>query len=285
MLSPCPRVQLRSCDHEAPVVTLDLDAFGMRLRLARERRHLRAIDLAVEMGWAGTAPVYRYERGGNDAPRPGPDTINQLAQVLGLGYPDRMLLLGLAGHLPDTLPLSPDEERGLVAALGPTMDRLAGPALVFDYRGRILALNNRFAQILPVLASRTPDVTLFDLVWDPALGVADRLVDPDAMRRFQMIRFQSFNALRRHEEWYRALPDRYADYPGFRMAWAVVEDELSGGDPGATVLVPAHEPVAISLPGGRIGALDISQVAVHGSGGLVAMLTLAPVTSHPGPAG
>jgi transcriptional regulator with XRE-family HTH domain len=257
---------------------LDLDAFGAFLRLARERRGLRVIDLAVEMGWAGTAPVYRYERGGPDAPRPDPDTINQLAHLLGLSYPDRMTLLGLAGHLPDTVPLSRDEEQRLVAALKPTFDRAASPALVFDYRGRILAVSHTLAGLLPDMASGVPDVTLIDLVWNPALGLAGRLIEPDAMRRFQAIRFQAFNALRRHEDWYRALPDRYGHHLGFRDLWFAVEETQAHGDPGGSALPSAHAPVAVTLPGGSNVSFDVSQVAVHGGGGLVAMLVMRPMT-------
>ncbi len=272
-------------------MTLDLDAFGTMIRTARERRGLRAIDLAVAMRWAGTAPVYRYERGGPDAPRPDPDTINQLAQVLGLGYPDRMTLLGLAGHLPDTIPLSADEERQLVDGLASAMDRLPGPALVFDYRGRIIGLNTALAEAVPALPGRLPDVTLIDLVWDPALGVAGRVLDPVALRRFQLIRFQAFNAMRRHEAWYRAVPDRYGHYPGFRETWSAIERELVGsrapdgaGADRTDTLPAAHVPVGIRLPDDRVVSFDISQVAAHGGGGLVAMLVMSPVRPDGKPA-
>ena len=64
---------------------LDLDAFGTMLRAGRERRGWRPIDLALAMGWSGTAPVYRYERGGPQAPRADPDTVNLFAPSPGPG--------------------------------------------------------------------------------------------------------------------------------------------------------------------------------------------------------
>jgi transcriptional regulator with XRE-family HTH domain len=89
---------------------LDLVALGAFVREARLRRGWRPIDLALEMGWSGTAPVYRLERPGPDTSRPTPDTVNLLAQVLGLDYADRTTLLGFAGHLLDTEPLTAQEE-------------------------------------------------------------------------------------------------------------------------------------------------------------------------------
>lgn len=263
-------------------MALDLDAFGAMVRAARERRGLRAIDLAVAMRWAGTAPVYRYERGGPDAPRPDPDTINLLARVLELGYADRMLLLGLAGHLPNTEPLTADEERRLVAALRPELDVLPVPALAFDFRGRILTINpalpRAFGQSPTVARAWQRDgLTLFDPVWDPALGLTERLIDPLAARRFQVLRFILFNQLRRHETWYRAVPARFAHYDGFIEIWRAMEDRVAGADGGVGLIPIVHAPMAVRLPDGADGRYDLSQRTVHGVAGLVALLVMSPV--------
>jgi transcriptional regulator with XRE-family HTH domain len=270
-------------------VALDLDAFGTMVRAARERRGLRAIDLAVAMRWAGTAPVYRYERGGPDAPRPDPDTINLLAQVLELGYADRMLLLGLAGHLPDTEPLTAEEERRLVAALRPELDALPDPAIAFDFRGRILTINDALPREFgssPTVAHawQRDGLTVFDLVWDPALGLTERLIDPVAARRFQVLRFILFNQLRRHETWYRDVPARFAHYDGFTALWRSMEDRAAGADGGVGLIATVHAPVAVRFSNGADGRYDASLRTVHGVDGLVALLVMSPVGSDDGAA-
>jgi len=263
-------------------VALDLDAVGAMVRAARERRGLRAIDLAVAMRWAGTAPVYRYERGGPDAPRPDPDTINQLAQVLQLGYADRMTLLGLAGHLPDTEPLTAHEEDRLVAALQPELDRLGDPALVFDFRGRILAVNpalpSEFGQPASVGGIwRRDGITLFDFIWDFSLGLTNRLLDPLAARRFQVLRFILFNQLRRHETWYQEIPVRFAHYAGFVEIWRAMEDRITEVDGGVDLIPVVHAPMVVRFSDGASGRYDVSQRTVHGVAGLVALLVMSPV--------
>jgi hypothetical protein len=91
------------------------------------------------MGWSGTAPVYRLERPGPDTPRPNPDTINMVAQVLELDYANRMTLLGFAGNLLDTEPLSVQEEAQLIDWTRPMMETSDASMILFDYRDRILA--------------------------------------------------------------------------------------------------------------------------------------------------
>ena len=266
-------------------MALDLDAFGAMLRAARERRGLRAIDLAVAMHWAGTAPVYRYERGGPDAPRPDPDTINLLTRVLGLGYADRMTLLGLAGHLPDTEPLTPGEEDRLLAALGPELGAVREPAFLFDYRGRLLAVNSALAAEFGQPAGIGPawrglGVTVFDLVWDPALGMAGRLVEPDAARRFQALRFLLHNQSRRHEAWFRAVPERFGHFPGFVEVWRTAEAQVRETGDVAGLIPVVHAPIPVTLRDGSVERYDISQRIVHGAAGLVALMVISAV---PGP--
>lgn len=263
-------------------MALDLDAFGAMVRTARERRGLRAIDLAVAMRWAGTAPVYRYERGGLDAPRPDPDTINQLAQVLELGYADRMTLLGLAGHLPDTESLTASEEARLLAVLRAEIDLLPDPSFLFDYRGRVLAANPALVAELDLSVEPHrewpgPGVSIFDLVWDPAHGLSSRLIEPETARRFQVLRFQLYNQLRRHEAWFRAVPDRFAHYGGFVEMWSAAEEQVGASADLAGLIPIVHAPVLASLRDGSVGRYDLFQRAVHGAAGLVALLVMTPV--------
>ncbi len=263
-------------------MALDLDAFGVMVRAARDRRGLRAIDLAVAMGWARTAPVYRYERGGPDAPQPDPDTVNLLAQVLELGYADRMTLLGLAGHLPDTEPLTVGEEDRLLVALRPELSALREPAFLFDFRGRLLAVNPalaaEFGQPAGIGAAwRGMDLSIFDLVWDPALGMAGRLVEPETARRFQVLRFLLDNQVRRHEAWFRTVPERFGHYPGFVESWRAAEAQVREAG-GVSGLIPVvHAPTPATMRDGSVGHYDMSQRAVHGAGGLVALMVVSPV--------
>lgn len=263
-------------------MALDLDAFGVMVRAARDRRGLRAIDLAVAMGWAGTAPVYRYERGGPDAPRPDPDTINLLAQVLELGYADRMTLLGLAGHLPDTEPLTAGEEDRLLVALRPELVALREPAFLFDFRGRLLAVSPSFAAELGQpsgigAAWRGMGLSVFDLVWNPVLGLAGRLIEPDTARRLQVLRFLLYNQLRRHETWFRTVPAQFDHYPGFGDIWRAGEAQVREAGDVSGLIPVVHAPMPATMRDGSVGRFDVSQRAVHGAAGLVALMVISPV--------
>lgn len=261
----------------------DLDAFGVMLRGAREVAAIRPIDLALEMGWSGTAPVYRYERGGANAPVPEPETITRLAGILGLDYADRILLLGLAGHIPETEPLSPSEEARLLARAEPILHAESHPAFLFDYRWRILGVNDAVRDglgIAPdgVAAWRRDGRTMLDLVHDAGMGLVSRLVDPATVATVQMLRFQLFHRLRRHEAWYRAYPDGHADPPdpAFAARWRDAEARIAAGltreDLDAVMLAP----VAVRLPDGRVTRLRASQRNLHGAYDMLGMLVMEP---------
>lgn len=261
---------------------IDLDAFAARLRAARERRGMRPIDLALAMGWSGTAPVYRYERGGPSAPRPDPDTVNELARVLALDYADRLLLLGLAGHILDTEPLTADEEARLVAWSRPGLERLAEPALLFDYRWRVLAFNGVYRRVLGIdeataRAWRAREVSTLDLVWDPTCAQHWRAADRDDAGRTQQLRFKLYNRLRRHEAWYRAYPACRAHLPGFAAMWAETETLLDGGLPDAEQEVVIGGAAVWLSPSGERACFEASQRNVHGAYGLIGMLVMTPL--------
>ena len=260
---------------------LDLDSFGDVIRAARERRGLRAIDLAVAMNWSGTAPVYRYERGGPNAPRAMPDTINQLANVLELDYAARMLLLGLAGHLPETESLTLTEEDRLRSLLAPRLAALPHPALAFDYRGRILLTNEVLARELGQSSSISDDWyqrgrTTFDLLWDEQMGMTGWVMDIAAVRRFQMLRFMLGSEMRQHEGWYRDLPERFGGYAGFGEMWCALTSLLKNGTgfPGLLPLTTA--PVSVRWLGGDLVDYTVAQQTVPGAGGLVSLLITTP---------
>ncbi len=212
---------------------LDLDEFGAFLRRARERAGLRPIDMAVEMDWSGTAPVYRYERGGVSAPRPDSETIGRLARVLNLDYADRILMLGLAGHIPDTEPLTSEEEDQLIESALSHLECRAEPAMIFDYQWRIRAANLsylRYRELQPIGIEeiRSREVTTIDLLWDTEYGQRDSGTFIESAT-LQLMRFQLFNRLRRHERWYRNYPERGAHYPGFVELWHEVDGRIGAG--------------------------------------------------------
>ena len=259
---------------------LDLDAFGTMLRAGRERRGWRPIDLALAMGWSGTAPVYRYERGGPQAPRADPDTVNLFAQVLDLDYADRVALLGLAGHLHDTVPFTAAEEARLLVAAQPSLETVPQPAFIFDYRWRLLAVNATLRRLLGLDETtftlwREREVTALDLVWDASLGLRERVDEVARLGEVQMLRFQLFNRLRRHEAWYRAYPACRAQLPGFVAMWATVEAALAG--PVGTVDLGAVMRLEIVARDetGRQQRFEASQRALHGAHGLMGLLVLA----------
>lgn len=259
---------------------LDLDEFGVFLRQARERAGLRPIDLALEMTWSGTAPVYRYERGGPNAPRPDAETIGRFAQVLGLDYADRILMLGLAGHIPDTEPLSELEERRLIESAMTDLDERNEPAMIFDYQWRIRAANPnyfRYRESLPTTAEeiRAEGLTTIELLWDSAYGFTH--TDFMQSARVQMIRFQLYNRLRRHERWYRAYPERYAHFPGFVALWHEVDRQITSGLEHRDLDAVSRGEFASCRAGGPELRFTARQQTVHGAYGLLGLLVLEPI--------
>jgi hypothetical protein len=261
---------------------LDLSAFGAMISAARRRRGWRPIDLAMAMGWSGTAPVYRIERPGPDAPRPHPDTVNLLAQTLDLDYADRMTLLGFAGHVMDTEPLTAREEARVVgwahSMLGPAPD----PTFLVDFRDRILAINGGFRWLLGWDSNAADEwlrrgITNLDLLWDPALGLRQRHEHADAVAEALLMRFKLYNRLRRHEAWYRAYPGCRAHLPGFVESWERTEQILDG---------PAEEwelddlvstlQFAVVGPQGERWRFESSVRLLHAGYGLIRVVRLDP---------
>ena len=268
---------------------IDLDALGAMLRAARERLGMHPIDLALAMGWSGTAPVDRYERGGPRAPRPAADTINQLARVLELDYADRVTLLGFAGHIPDTEPLTPVEEARILGWALPELEATAQPALLFDYRWRILTLNAACRRWLgrdeaTVATWRFREVTTLDLVWDPACELRPLLDDPEATGELQLLRFKLYNRLRRHEAWYRAYPACRGFLPGFTEAWERTEAVLAKPLLELELEAVVRGGTVGRLPSGERLRFEASQRAVHGAYGLVGTLVLMPLDQAAGTA-
>lgn len=260
---------------------LDLAALGEMVRAARLRRGWRPIDFALAMRWSGTAPVYRLERPGPDTPRPNPDTINLLAQVLELDYADRMTLLGFAGHLLDTEPLSAREEAQLVAWTRPMMDASAMPMILYDYRDRILSVNRavlRSFDLDPdsVEAWHVAGLTAFDLLWDARHGFRPHFVNIEEVAQSQMLRFKLDNRLRRHEAWYRAYPACTAHHPGFTEQWGATERILEQpvADWDLSGVMPRSNDVV--GPGGQVLRFEASRRAVHAGYGLATLGVYLP---------
>jgi len=260
---------------------LDLAAFGTMIRDARLRIGWRPIDLALEMGWSGTAPVYRLERPGPDTPRPNPQTINQLAKVLDFDYADRMTLMGFAGHLMDTEALTPREEKHLVDLARPIMDSSTDPMVLYDYRERILAVND--AVLRPfgfepdvVGAWRDAGLTGFDLLWCPSHGFRSRFVNINDVLLSQMLNFKLDNRLRRHEAWYRGYQDSYARFTGFTALWQETDEML--GRPATEWDLSRLVPRTTEVRGtaGPPLRFDASRRALHAGYGLVTLGVYLP---------
>ena len=262
---------------------LDLDEFGAFVRRARERAGLRPIDLAVAMDWSGTAPVYRYERGGPNAPRPDAATIARLARVLGLDYADRILMLGLAGHIPDTEPLSETEESQLIESSMADLSSRAEPALIFDYQWRVRAANEHYLrqpELLPtgIEEVRKRGLTTIDLLWELQSGAGDAALLESA--GLQLLRFQLFNRLRRHERWYRAYPERCAPLPGFIALWREVDRHIANGLDRRVLDAVSRGEFALDRVDGPSLRFVARQQAVHGAYGLLGMLVLEPADTN-----
>ncbi len=267
-------------------MVLDLDAFGEMMRRSRTRQGLRPIDLALEMGWSGTAPVYRYERGGPLAPRPDSDTVNLIAQVLKLDYADRILLLGLAGHIPDTEPLTPAEEANILDAARPGLMAETHPAILFDFRWQILDCNAAYRALARLDEAsfarwRARKVTTLDAVWDPEFGLRASLREIARVEEFQLLRFMLFNRLRRHEAWYRAYPACRAHLQGFAEAWARAEAMLASTLAGAQLAEIMNQATDLFDASGARRRYLASQRNLHGAYGMVGMLVMVPAETPP----
>lgn len=265
---------------------LDLVEFGATVRHARERRHWRPIDLAIAMGWSGTAPVYRIEHPGPEPRRPTPDTVNLLAQVLELDQDDRLALMGFAGHLLDTRPMTPQEIAHTLAQARPILDESPVPTELFDYRGTILDINDALGRVVGVRRSemvvwRAQGVTRLDLVCDPRLGLRDRLTNPRAAIERQMLIFKLENRPRRHEAWYIQVASAHRHLPDFADLWERTDVLIASPVAGNEIQRRLGQPVSFRLPNGASWTFEISERGLHGAygpGGLAAWQPLDATT-------
>lgn len=82
--------------------------FGELVRRARERKGLKAFELADLMHTHGSA-ISRLENG-TFKETPAPDVMRQLSEILGLSDHDMLAALGYALEAPAEAPATPDEE-------------------------------------------------------------------------------------------------------------------------------------------------------------------------------
>ena len=265
---------------------LDLIEFGATIRQTREARHWRPIDLAVAMGWSGTAPVYRIEHPGPAPRRPSPDTVNLLAQVLDLNPDDRMALMGFAGHLMDSRPLTDHEAARTVVEARPSLDESMNPVELFDFQGHLLDVNAPMSRILGVSRSqlhewRSRGVTRLDLVCDPEFGVRERLTDVDAVAERQMLAFKLENRSRRHEIWYRRYPELRSHLPGFDEYWRRTEALfMTDGSREGLVSRLAGPVVFAGSSDDRRLSFEIAERGLHGAYGAGSIATWQPLDAE-----
>lgn len=190
-------------------------------------------------------------------------------------------MLGFAGHIPDTEPLTKAEETRLIKSARPTLDGVPYPALLFDFRWRILALNASYRRFLAVdeqrgQSWRERQVTTLDLTWDASLGARENIRDIERVARLQLLRFKLYNRLRRHEAWYREYPECRSHYPGFVDLWEETDALLDGDLPGLDLAAIAHDDLVVEISGHEL-RLESSQRAIHGVYGLAGILVMGPL--------
>lgn len=240
------------------------------------------IDFALEMGWWGTAPVYRLESPRPDGPHPTAETINALARVLEMGLADRIVMLGFAGHIPDAEPLSPDEMPGLREWLVTNLDAAAQPMLLIDNRYRILGVNETLRAPFQLDATamdeaRSAELTDLDLLCDPSLGMRDTILNVDAAGDSMLLRFMLDNRLRRHEPWYQAFPASRARLPGFTDAWHRIDALCAGTMNLEQIDLLLGEPVRLRAPDGQTWQFLLWHQAVHVGWGMLSLVVLHPL--------
>lgn len=262
---------------------------GEELHRLRQRRGISQFDLAVCMEWKGTNPVIQIEKGRRV---PQPDTIERLANCLGLNYLEVHYLNGLAGYIPPTR-LPPKEQ------VTGTLDYVAGviadypyPAYVIDYQFRLWLANPATAMWVEGDVDRLRDLmarplNVFDIIFDSRLGFRAQIESPEQTDRDQVFRFKATNAFRQHESFFRSLPGRMnswlpADYVHFARIWHAFDINAPAG------MGPAHlaafyariergDLTALTLDGPVAFHLQVESI-LH-LGDLFVLVMFAPVIS------
>ena len=193
------------------ITQLDPDPkqFAQFIKALRESRKLSAGDVQELRGYLReqTAPVYRWESGKHKT-IPGPKLIIELGAVLKLSTADITQLLGLAGHLPETM-LPP--QKYVLQVLDMVAQQIQDyplPAYVLDFRGNYWVVNpaamSFFSYKSDVIAKMMESrVNVFDFIFNHALGFSDQVQGIDSLQRDQVFRFKMTNLFRQHERFYK----------------------------------------------------------------------------------
>lgn len=208
--------------------------FGEQLRAFRVRNGW-TIQKAAEVVKVSNAGALRQHEAGT-RPLPKPWTINKIAEGYGLSYADRVLLLGLAGHLSPTPLPSKKEIFEVMIKVEREIAELPYPVTVVDYQFRYWMANGAMATLLGG-TSLIEDIVLseamiFDVSFDSSLGIRSHFTDALAVEREQVARFCAYNTYRRHEPFYRLYPNCMSrlpqqDYERFVTIWT----ECNAGSP------------------------------------------------------
>jgi transcriptional regulator with XRE-family HTH domain len=215
--------------------------FGEELRRFRQRRGISQFDLAVCMEWKGTNPVIQIEK---DRRVPQPETIERLANCLGLNYLEVHYLNGLAGYIPPTRLPPRDHVIGTLDYISGIVAEFPYPAYVIDYHLRLWMANPATTLWVEGDADRLRELmarplNVFDIIFDSRLGFREHIEALEPTDRDQIFRFKATNAFRQHEPFYCSLPRRMNtllpdDYAHFERLWNAIDINTT------TSIGPAH---------------------------------------------
>lgn len=263
---------------------------GQELRRFRHQKGISQFDLAVCMEWKGTNPIIQIEK---DRRIPRPDTINRLAECLGLTYTQVHYLQGLAGYVMPTRLPPPDQIIRTLESIAARLVDVPYPATVLDYQFRCWVFN------APSLIFTGSDLDLarqilsgpldvLQMMFDSRLPIRQQVADLATTEQEMLFTYKATNALRQHEPFFLNVPARMAetllpeDYDAFLRVWNAVDIDapervapLAAADFYARM---GQGDIQLRFPEGVVTCYFRREAVLH-LGDLFQVLTYVPVES------
>ncbi|MCL4878510.1 MAG: helix-turn-helix domain-containing protein [Anaerolineae bacterium] len=229
---------------------------GSTLKKLRRNKGVRITTLAQKMGFKAAAPLRNIE--GGQIKKPRRETIDKIAEALELHFEDRILLYGLAGHLPE-FPLPNDKEISMNLTRLDFIYKSSIPMLVIDYDYRVWKANGGIGFITGKDENEIEDlvkqqISMFQIIFDHSLNFRPFIQDWDNLARDSVRDFISLNILRRHKDFFQSYPQRMKEYIPEFEEFVSIWNEVAEDDEAYDKLILSrslglrHRPVILKHP-------------------------------------
>jgi hypothetical protein len=212
----------------------NLELLGNAIRSFREQAQPKKISqfqLAVLMGWEGTAPIVEIEKGRR---HPRPETLNALGRALQLSPADIAYLHGLAGYREVTTMLPTDQIIRVLEAVAPEIAQHFYPVYIMDYQFRFWMMNTAVAafdggSLDHSINSMRQGIDGLTMSFTSRPRSNRDFAYEAVMEADTIFRFKAYNLYRRHEPFYLAYPQSMQakltpeDYARFERRWNEVD--------------------------------------------------------------